>query len=552
MGNEDRYLLAMYDVRGIQKYIFRTPDLKSAIGASALVEDIIERALKESVASYEKQTGTLLKKDYEWYDEASGPKPYVEDAFDVQVLYIGGGNAFVVYREGKLKEVSEGSAGCEEEHLLSAAINRKMCKYVLEHTYALQLAVAMVEKTDNYQNDQKRIRREMEHVKRGMSLATPFGATPAVKVDARTGYPLIRHAGKEDLSTEAFNKKRAAENKRRHYTEEEKKIDSLRTKKGIDSNIAVIHIDGNNLGLRIRSLLEDKTTYQAGVSAQRQISYKIDHSYKAAFEEMRQQVKQAGKKSRHLAMKENDLFIIPVVTAGDDITYVCNGRMAIKSVEIFVRSISGYSMTGQIDCTDVAIEKDADNKYSFSICAGIAFANSHFPFHIAYNVAEECCENAKKTAKARENMQDGMVGNWVDYHICKNVQAQNLKVLREKEYVTGLGEQLLTRPYYISNGKEKENTVFGNLAGSSRALSSLEQYVQYFEKRIPRTFAKQLRNVYPLGRYETGYLGIFLQSRKHKMPDGSYEMYDGNRAKWYDALEIMELYATGEGEAVNG
>lgn len=550
MGNEDRYLLAMYDVRGIQKYIFRTPDLKSAIGASALVEDIIERALKVSVDSYEKQTGLSLKKDYEWYDETSGPKPYVEDAFDVQVLYIGGGNAFVVYREGKPKEESEGSVGCEEAgDTLAVSINQKMSKYVLEHTYALQLAVAMVEKTDDYQNDQKRVRREMERVKRSMSSMTPFGATPAVKVDARTGYPLIWHAGKEDLSTEAFNKKRVAEKKRRHYKEEEKKIDSLRTKKGIDSNIAVIHIDGNNLGLRIRSLLEDKTTYQAGVYAQRQISYKIEHSYKAAFEEMRQQVEQVGKESRYLAIKENDLFIIPVVTAGDDITYVCNGRMAIKSVEAFVRSISGYSMA---DHTDVMAEKDADNKYSFSICAGIAFANSHFPFHIAYNVAEECCENAKKTAKARENMQDGMVGNWMDYHICKNVQAQNLKVVREKEYVTGLGEQLLTRPYYISNGKEKENTVFGSLAGGSRALSTLEKNVQHFEKRIPRTFAKQLRNVYPLGKYETGYLGVFLQSRNHKMPDGGYEMYDGNRAKWYDALEIMELYATGEGEVVNG
>lgn len=553
MGNENKYFLAMYDVRGIQKYIFRTPDLKSAIGASALVEDIIEKALRESVDSFEKQTKTILKKDYDWCDDAAGPKPYTEDAFDIQVLYIGGGNAFVVYRNWNPSTKGsgyEGSGACGQT--LAAVINQKMSKYILEHTYALQLAVAMVEKTEDYQDDQKRVRCEMEFVKRSMSAATPFGATPAVKVDARTGYPLTMRSGKEELSTEAFNKKIAAEHKRCDYKEEEKRIDSLRTKKGVDSNIAVIHIDGNNLGLRIRNLLKDKKTYQDGVTAQREISYRINHAYKAVFADMKQYVEQTGKNHKRLQIKENNLFVIPIVTAGDDITYVCNGRMALKSVEFFARAISGFSMANQEGSGKKSSDEDPDNKYSFSICAGIAFANSHFPFHIAYSVAEECCENAKKTAKMEENLQDGMIGNWVDFHICKNVQARNLKAMREREYATSLGEQFLIRPYYIANGTEKENTVFGNLAGGTRALSNLEKNVDHFRTKIPRSFAKQLRNVYSLGRYETGYLGTFLQSRNHAMPDGGYEMYEGNRAKWYDALEIMELFSTSEGEAVNG
>lgn len=39
-------VLAMYDVRGIQKYIFRTAKVQDATGASAIVEDIILEALK--------------------------------------------------------------------------------------------------------------------------------------------------------------------------------------------------------------------------------------------------------------------------------------------------------------------------------------------------------------------------------------------------------------------------------------------------------------------------------------------------------------------------
>lgn len=532
MASDRKYVLAMYDVRGIQNYIFRTPDLKSAIGASALIEDIIEKALREAIALFEKKTGYVLMKDMEWYEE-TGPKPYEEDKYDVQILYIGGGNAFVIYRN-ELECGTESDDGKKTTGFLAASINSYMAKYVIEHTYALQLAAAMVTKTENYLEDQQNVRRKMEEVKQKMSAAVPFGATPVVKIDDRTGYPLVYAGGQYGFSTESLNKKRAAEEKRWYYSEEEKKIDSLRTKKGVDSNVAVIHIDGNNLGLRIRALLKDKVTYREGVAAQRQISYRINHSYKTAFENMKLQVEEAGKNSHQLAMKETDIFIIPVVTAGDDITYVCNGKTALKSVEFFVKEISKYAMA----------DNNADGKYSFSVCAGIAFVNSHFPFHIAYSVAEECCENAKKTAKSRENMQDNQIGNWVDYHICRNVHARNLKALREREYVTGLGEQLMTRPYYISTGLEREGGRFASLSNSSRALHKLEENILYFVEGddFTKRFAKQLRNTYPMGRHEVQQLKIFLQSRKKKMPDGTLDMYEDNRARWYDALEIMDLF----------
>ena len=38
-------VLAMYDIRGIQKYIFKTTKVKEAMGASALVDTIIMDAL---------------------------------------------------------------------------------------------------------------------------------------------------------------------------------------------------------------------------------------------------------------------------------------------------------------------------------------------------------------------------------------------------------------------------------------------------------------------------------------------------------------------------
>lgn len=88
---ENGKVMAMYDIRGIQDYIFRTSKLKHAIGASAIVETIIEDALKEAVNRY---TEGAITSDLQWEQ-----KPYSGDDKDVQVLYIGGGNAYAIFRD---------------------------------------------------------------------------------------------------------------------------------------------------------------------------------------------------------------------------------------------------------------------------------------------------------------------------------------------------------------------------------------------------------------------------------------------------------------------
>ena len=98
-------VVAMYDVRGIQKYIYKTAKVKDAIGASDLVEGIIDEALQKAVQMCglsEEQTDLFWK---EAIDELGCekrkrkkyiPKEYKEDdKKKVQVLFIGGGNGFV-------------------------------------------------------------------------------------------------------------------------------------------------------------------------------------------------------------------------------------------------------------------------------------------------------------------------------------------------------------------------------------------------------------------------------------------------------------------------
>ena len=77
---------------------------------------------------------------------------------------------------------------------------------------------------------------------------------------------------------------------------------------------------------------------------------------------------------------KNPLPIRCLIMDGDDLTFICGARFALPAVVFFMRQLMEL----------------ADSTLSVTACAGIAFVRSHFPFRIAYQIAEECCDNAKK------------------------------------------------------------------------------------------------------------------------------------------------------------
>ncbi len=394
MEREKKQILAIYDVRGIQDYIFKTPKVKDAIGASFAIESIIDEAL-----SYAAEQLKLGENEVSlvWCTE-DGPCLYeVEETMSegkqIEVLFIGGGNAYVLFADKEL----------------CVRVNRLMSKYVLEQTYSLQLAVAMVEKGNDYAEDYGRLRAELVRVKENMVFSAPVAALPIMQIELNTGYPLVKGKLVDEVpvSTETYGKKVRERRLREGLSESEKSYSEIVFEKGADSTLAVVHMDGNNMGLRIRSLVQGIKDYAEAVNLMRKLSYYINHSYQSVFEKMMKHFNADGKQS-----------VIKVLVAGDDITYVCTGRYALSTVEYFCKEMAGYTMLGQRDCGNKEHEEEI-KKYGFSVCAGIAYMGGHFPFHIAYEVAEECCESAKERAKSGDCMVcgEGMerVLNFVDF-----------------------------------------------------------------------------------------------------------------------------------------
>ena len=94
-NNKSDYILAKFDVGGIQDYIFATNRLRENAGASYKVTRIMEEFLLESFreAADEKNVEVLL--DWKLADRLRLPQ---DERMMAEVIYIGGGNAVALFR----------------------------------------------------------------------------------------------------------------------------------------------------------------------------------------------------------------------------------------------------------------------------------------------------------------------------------------------------------------------------------------------------------------------------------------------------------------------
>ena len=514
-------VLAMYDVRGIQNYIFGTNRIRDIIGASDLVEDIILSGLCEVCQKH----GWSSEKYLLDWEQDDGEAFLRDDSIQMQVLFVGGGNAYVLFRTGKI---------CE-------TVNRDLAKYVLEHTYSLNLAVAVVEKTEDYSVDYRNINLRMREIKAVMPQVKPMGAFPFMPVDSATGYPLASydHEAGEYVSTESALKR--TYRIRNKHEDPVAILDNMVTKKGDNSVLAVVHIDGNGMGNRIREIMQDKQGYPEAIRAMRQISKSLKYEFKDCYEQMCVRIDEDL--AERIKPDSVGKLYRKIIVAGDDITFICNAKAALYAVKVFMQCLSTKCMYH--DCA--LSETDNRKKYALSACAGIAFFHSHFPFSDAYEVAESCCESAKAAAKLAQNRaggcKEGMIGNYVDFQMCNHLKAADLSSYREKQYRMPDGLTMCFRPYYVTC--EAYDDVFDLNAREDNKAHDLEeilfQNLRVFQREGKgQSKYKKLRNMFSYGMGEVEKEITFLQSRQTKLPETK-------PLSWYDALELVSVCEPGEG-----
>lgn len=577
-NSEKKAILAVYDITGIQDFIFSSKKLKDNIGASFLITKALRRffhkALKEtdehSLIEWEpkqpkEETNNLAKQtNPHWVFNGSHP----------EIIYIGGGNAMAVFpsKDSYIKT--------------NKAFSNKI---LIETAGRLQFATQYID-TDftDFNNDRKKLFRKLKTYKSGKLPSLPLGGISITRAGDYDGLPAqLRDKG--SLISLAEKKKRDAndESKQYYYDKfisnnskiEEKEfafpdeLDDLTAKGKQLSWAAVVHIDGNNMGDTLNSIFNNsifndsqKMSYETAVPLMREFSFKTAEVYERAMQDLTEKMCNLvcdPEKSKPLpkTYDGHKLFLPlrPIIQDGDDVTFICNEAVAISAVETFLKYVYEHPITIN------------ETKISLSACAGIAFIKPHFPFYRAYQLAENLCKEAKAKGKIINEQIGGAsrnrMGCWFDFHyVMSGVTTDSIDSLRAYHYntpgmdvplaISSGGKEftchnLLWRPWLITGEVSDDYEKFRWEYGKKILADFTKIYDKTNDDEInkpkwPRSKLKALRNAFSKSKEEVNTLISEFESRKLRLPGvndrNEGEAFIERMTPYLDIIEIMDNY----------
>ncbi len=503
----DREVLCILDTRQIQRYMFHTNTYIDTLGGSDLLTHILRDAILFALTHIDTP---LSEDEYDISDEADiSCIPYfTSDQIRFQLIICAAGNALCIVRTGSLAQ----------------KIIRKISRYYLETGYSLNLAAAAIEKTDNMGNDIFCLYQKLNRIKAASEISDPAEALPVVIHEARTGEPAIGFDEEAGDYISRSSQLRRIEAKKRGKVIGPTEIMTAKAADGKEY-LAVIHADGNNLGITIGSILQATSGYQEGILLRRKINRNITTVYgnvmRRTIGELKDYFVSLGEKA------ENFPLAFQVIhQAGDDINILCSASLAFPFLRFFYRNLEGSMLWD-----------DGRRKIPLYVCAGVSFVTVGSTFHAAFMQAEECCKSAKAAAKKESNLRSGLAGNWIDFQVCDAPNVQALDLLRERSYTTASGVDLMMRPYCLDREAKDSPYAFDRLMERASALKSAG---------LDQRQRNMVKEAYHFGRLE---FGQWVRSAKAHGLDftgmlGSPFCADGDRkmhAVWFDPVEIMDF-----------
>lgn len=302
---------------------------------------------------------------------------------------------------------------------------------------------------------------------------------------------------KESLSPEGYN--------------QVDKFKDLGGSKDTSNFIAVVHIDGNAMGNRVecmyKSQQENKLPWEEFKAHLKKFSEAIDRDFKGAYEDMVDEVKKNLESGRleDLSLKEKNFPVRRIITAGDDICFVSEGRIGIECAVSFIKALMKR------------VNEEDGQRYA--ACAGIAIVHQKYPFYRAYELAESLCSNAKKFGVKWSNDKMGSKISAIDWHIEFGEMGDTLSEIRQ-QYRAADGSRLEMRPYIIETNPIKKDSGEEKLAQCEEYRSEIPFYSE-FKRQVERIQKKdyidargkmkELRNVLKQGQEATK---AFIQFNK--------------------------------------
>ncbi|MFB3906033.1 MAG: hypothetical protein ACE15E_21525 [Acidobacteriota bacterium] len=310
--------------------------------------------------------------------------------------------------------------------------------------------------------------------------------------------------------------------------------------RGDTSLLAVVHVDANDVGERIRSWLsgcvETRLDNTAVLGQYREWSGWIDKQLRRIWQRIVERVVAAihdsylqGSVPRlNFKLWPKKLPLRPVLLGGDDLTFLCDGRLGLDLAATALREIGGS------DCPHLG---------KMSACAGVAIVRAHYPFARAYELAEKLCSHAKSV---RRQQQDA--GCWLDWHIGVARPTERVHEFRDRLYRAN-GLQLTCRPYRLGSSVSDGGT-WSWLSGTLLGTGGTGLRGPGWGRR--RNKVKALASLAREGPNAvlTALHAWQVVDRQLALPTGLDESgFNGDRTPLLDAIELVDVHLPLGGES---
>lgn len=503
-------VLAQYTARSKQKYIFRSNRILEIVGASVNIGNIFKE-LFEAAKKAGIKAESIAEKPVPFSLEDT-KKRFASGKLQMIELTRGGGNSTVMF---DLEETFQ-------------KVNRIFTYTLLKKYPGLLPMCVCVPVTDNYDKDYKRLNALAGREKNRMSSGLADHAVPFARID-RTSYQAVtvcRTLGGEPYYLTAENDAKREVglwDKKTDYNT--RFLDDMVTKHGEESLLAVVHADGNNMGVKIsKKLAGHQEDYDYAITAMRKFNYHINEVFveygRKAMQDAVQKLKE-----QYPDLSEKAFAVRQIVADGDDCTFICNARLALPLTEAYLKAVNTYRSAD-----------DPDEIYSS--CAGICIFHSHYPFARAYALAEQACDSAKEPVHKIADAPNAIPVEeaWIDFHYIHSGVNGDLDEIREVQ-----GTQLcMFRPWRVAGEGENKK----DIKNLHRLAEILKQY------HITRSNIKALGSALEISSEEGKFELKRIYYRAPQLKAALEEIFADEEILLkavYDLYEIYDLWFTERG-----
>ena len=545
--------LVLIETSGNQNYIFATNKLRENVGASELTYQIGTKYVLQAIGKEDvvkNDTNGSKLRDFLLNDKQNPFKD--SEGHTIEVIVATSGKALLlVDDEGKAKKIV-------------SEITKNALLEIPGLTVHGAIEIVKDDLSDIHDAVGK-VHRRLETLRYKIpSNQQRFLRLPHVEPCATSGLPaarVYRHESLKNKPEEAKPHSSLSIEKQEKSNEGrdrlEKTIQSVKPNVKLVGNIneleqkfketrwlAIIHADGNGLGeiflnfanylnhLNIGRNTDAKKTFKKledarkYIDAYRTFSIALDictiNATGVAIENFQNCYRAEYKKRNG---KDTDkLPFIPLILGGDDLTVLCDGEYALKFTHDFLAEFET-----QVSANET-IWKVANNAFGnkdehspaikrLGICAGVAIVKPHYPFHQAYELAEQLLKSAKqvktkvKHKPANEEVQ--LPCSALDFHVLYDSSGVDLNEIRERLKVDEDKTYLYAKPYIVTpNDALKKNLEFkdekftnewlnqrtwNNLAIRVCAMSQTEDE----KRKLPNSQMHHIRESLHRGQQET-------------------------------------------------